>query len=80
MALLRDRFGDTILPGEFLHSRLMGTAGFGTETSYEYEPTTDRAACNRVLASANAINRAIGHDIPRSRGRDPLSAAEGAAA
>lgn len=67
--LLRDRFGDAVLPGEFLHSRVMGTAGFGKETLYEYEPSTDRTAYNRVLASANAVNRAIEREIQRAWGR-----------
>jgi chromosome partitioning protein len=57
--LIRERFGDAILPGEFLHSRIMGTAGFGKETLYEYEPSTDRTAYNRVLASANGVHQAI---------------------
>ena len=58
-----------MLPGEFLHSRVMGTAGFGKETLYEYEPSTDRAAYNRVLASTNAVNRAIEREILRAWGR-----------
>jgi chromosome partitioning protein len=69
--LLRERFGDAVLPGEFLHSRIMGTAGFGKETLYEYEPTTDRAAYNRVMASANAVNRAIEREIRKGWGREP---------
>lgn len=68
--LIRDRFGDTVLPGEFLHSKIMGTAGFGKETLYEYEPTTDRSAYNRVIASANAINKAIEFEIKSCWGRD----------
>ena len=56
---MRERFGDAVLPGEFLHSRIMGTAGFGKEKTYKYEPTTDRAAYNRVMASANGVNQAI---------------------
>lgn len=67
--LLRERFGELVLPGEFLHSRVMGTAGFGKETLYEYEPSTDRSAYNRVLASANAINRAIEREVLRAWGR-----------
>ncbi|ONG56256.1 chromosome partitioning protein [Pseudoroseomonas deserti] len=59
LGLLRERFGEAVLPDAFLHSRIMGTAGFGKETLYEYEPSTDRAAYNRVIASANAVNRAI---------------------
>jgi chromosome partitioning protein len=73
-ALLRERFGDLVLPGEFLHSRVMGTAGFGKETLYEYEPSTDRAAYNRVLASANAVNRAIEREVLRAWGRPAIQA------
>src|SRR5271165_7181573 len=69
VSLIRERFGDAVLPGEFLHSRIMGTAGFGKETLYEYEPTTDRAAYNRVLASANGVNQAIEQEIHRAWGR-----------
>jgi chromosome partitioning protein len=63
VGLIRERFGDIVLPGEFLHSRIMGTAGFGKETLYEYEPTTDRVAYNRVVASANMVNQAIVREI-----------------
>jgi chromosome partitioning protein len=69
VGLIRERFGDAVLPGEFLHSRIMGTAGFGKETLYEYEPTTDRAAYNRVMASAYAVNHAIEREIHRGWGR-----------
>ena len=69
VSLIRERFGDAVLPGEFLHSRIMGTAGFGKETLYEYEPTTDRAAYNRVVASANAVNQAIEREILLGWGR-----------
>jgi chromosome partitioning protein len=68
-ALMRERFGDAVLPGQFLHSRVMGTAGFGKETLYEYEPSTDRTAYNRVLASANAVNRSIEREVLRAWGR-----------
>lgn len=67
--LLRERFDDMVLPDPFLHSRIMGTAGFGKETLYEYEPSTDRAAYNRVLASANSVSRAIEQEIWRAWGR-----------
>lgn len=73
--LIRERFGDMVLPEAFLHSRIVGTAGFGKETLYEYEPSTDRAAYNRVIASANAVNRAIERDIWRAWGRSPAPAA-----
>lgn len=69
VGLIREQFGDAVLPGEFLHSRVMGTAGFGKETLYEYDPTTDRTAYNRVQASVNAVNRAIEHEILRAWGR-----------
>ncbi|PHK95274.1 chromosome partitioning protein [Pseudoroseomonas rhizosphaerae] len=69
LSLLRERFGEMVLPDPFLHSRIMGTAGFGKETLYEYEPSTDRAAYNRVLASANAVSRAIEREIWRFWGR-----------
>jgi chromosome partitioning protein len=69
VSLIRERFGEAVLPGEFLHSRIMGTAGFGKETLYEYEPTTDRAAYNRVLASSNGLNQAIEQEIHRAWGR-----------
>lgn len=65
LSLLRDQFGDAVLPSPFLNSRVMGTAGFGKETLYEYEPSTDRAAYNRVLASANAVNAAVEEDLKR---------------
>ena len=47
----------------------MGTAGFGKETLYEYEPSTDRAAYNRVLASANRVHQAIETYIRQVWGR-----------
>jgi chromosome partitioning protein len=68
-ALLRDRFGDLVLPGAFLHSRVVGTAGFGKETLYEYEPSTDRAAYNRVLASVNGVNQALVEQMRLDWGR-----------
>jgi chromosome partitioning protein len=63
LGLLRERFGDAVLQSPFLNSRVMGTAGFGKETLYEYEPSTDRSAYNRVLASANAVNEAIEQEL-----------------
>ncbi|SDB73769.1 AAA family ATPase [Belnapia rosea] len=75
VALMRERFGRSVLPGEFLHSRVMGTAGFGKETLYEYDPSTDRTAYNRVLASVNAVNRAIEREVLRAWGRLPAEAA-----
>lgn len=71
--LIRERFGESVLPGEFLHSKIVGTAGFGKETLYEYEPTTDKAAYNRVISSANLIYQAIENDIFVWWGREPIS-------
>ncbi|ACB97415.1 Cobyrinic acid ac-diamide synthase (plasmid) [Beijerinckia indica subsp. indica ATCC 9039] len=71
VGLIRERFGDVVLENEFLHSKIMGTAGFGKETLYEYEPSTDRAAYNRVMASVNAVNHAIEREILQSWGRIP---------
>jgi chromosome partitioning protein len=70
VGLIRERFGQVVLPGEFLHSRIMGTAGFGKETLYEYEPSTDRTAYNRVMSSANIVNQAIEREIHIQWGRD----------
>lgn len=69
--LIRDHFGDSVFPAPFLHSRVVGTAGFGKETIYEYEPSTDRAAYLRVLASINAVNKAIEREILCAWGRKP---------
>ncbi|EHL96444.1 hypothetical protein HMPREF9946_04765 [Acetobacteraceae bacterium AT-5844] len=74
-ALAKDRFGKMVLPEPFLHSRILGTAGLGKETLYEYEPTTDRAAYQRALNSVNTVNALIERDIvaawgkPAPRGR-----------
>jgi chromosome partitioning protein len=62
-ALARDRFGKMVMPEPFLHSRILGTAGLAKETLYEYEPTTDRAACQRALNSINAVNKLVERDI-----------------
>jgi chromosome partitioning protein len=71
VSLIRERFGNAVLAGEFLHSRIIGTAGFAKETLYEYEPSTDRAAYNRVIASANMVNQAIEREILQGWGRTP---------
>ena len=42
--LIRERFGDAMLPGQFLHSRVMGTAGFGKENSLRIRGH-DRPGC-----------------------------------
>lgn len=69
LELVRDQFGPGVLSAPFLHSRVVGTAGFGKQTIYEYEPSTDRAAYLRVLASANAVNRAIEQEVLATCGR-----------
>ncbi|MDB5370452.1 MAG: Cobyrinic acid ac-diamide synthase [Roseomonas sp.] len=73
LSLARDRFDDMVLARPFLHSRILGTAGLGKETLYEYEATTDRAAYQRALASVNAVNRLIEQDVLAFWGR-PLPA------
>jgi chromosome partitioning protein len=78
-SLIRERFGESVLPGEFLHSRIMGTAGFGKETLYEYEPSTDRAAYNRVLASANGVHQAIEGHVREVWGRGSTQKRDSAA-
>lgn len=75
LALARERFGDMVLGRPFLHSRIIGTAGLGKETLYEYEPSSDRAAFQRALASTNAVNRLIEREVLRFWGRR-LPAAE----
>ena len=69
LALAQERFGDMVLARPFLHSRIIGTAGLGKETLYEYEPSTDRAAYQRALASVNAVNRLIEREVLRAWGR-----------
>ena len=69
LALAQERFGDMVLGRPFLHSRIIGTAGLGKETLYEYEPSTDRAAYQRALASVNAVNRLIEREVLRAWGR-----------
>jgi chromosome partitioning protein len=69
LALARERFGEMVLGRPFLHSRIIGTAGLGKETLYEYEPSTDRAAYQRALASTNAVNRLIEREVLRFWGR-----------
>jgi chromosome partitioning protein len=52
-----------VLDGEFLQSKVVGTANFAKETVYEYEPSTDRNSFNRVVGSVNAVNRAIEREL-----------------
>jgi len=63
VGLIRKRFGHAVLEGEFLQSNVVGTANLAKETVYEYEPSTDRNAFNRVVASVNAVNRAIEREL-----------------
>jgi chromosome partitioning protein len=69
LALAQERFGDMVLGKPFLHSRIIGTAGLGKETLYEYEPSSDRAAYQRALSSVNAVNRLIEREVLRAWGR-----------
>lgn len=70
VAFLREHFPHAVLEGEFLNSRVVGTASFGKETVFEYEPTTDRSAYNRVMASVNGYCRAIERDVGEFWGRE----------
>jgi chromosome partitioning protein len=72
-ALAQERFGEMVLPAPFLHSRILGTAGLGKETLYEYEPSTDRAAYQRVVTSVNGVNRLLEREVLSFWGR-PLPA------
>ena len=59
--LIRERFGELVLPGEFLICASWERRA-SARKRYQYEPGTDRAAYNRVLASANGVHQAIeGH-------------------
>ena len=63
--LMKSRFGPTLLPQPMLHTAVMGTAGVGKETIYEYEPANDRKAYDRAVASLMAVNRSIEAEILR---------------
>jgi chromosome partitioning protein len=67
--LMKARFGNTLLAQPMVHTAVMGTAGVGKETIYEYEPANDRKAYDRAVASMLAVNRLIEADILRFWGR-----------
>jgi chromosome partitioning protein len=68
--LMKTRFGNTLLGQPMVHTAVMGTAGVGKETIYEYEPANDRKAYDRAVASMLAVNRLIEAEILRFWGRD----------
>jgi chromosome partitioning protein len=67
--LMKTRFGDTLLAQPMVHTAVMGTAGVGKETVYEYEPANDRKAYDRAIASMLSVNRLIEAEILRFWGR-----------
>jgi chromosome partitioning protein len=67
--LMQARFGDTLLDQPMVHTAVMGTAGVGKETIYEYEPANDRKAYDRAIASMLSVNRLIEAEILRFWGR-----------
>jgi chromosome partitioning protein len=67
--LMKARFGAALLPQPMLHTAVMGTAGVGKETIYEYEPTNDRKAYDRAVSSLLSVNRLIEAEIHRFWGR-----------
>jgi chromosome partitioning protein len=67
--LMKSRFGNTLLGEPMVHTAVMGTAGVGKETIYEYEPANDRKAYDRAVASMLAVNRLIEAEILRFWGR-----------
>jgi len=67
--LMKARFGEALLPQPMLHTAVMGTAGVGKETIYEYEPANDRKAYDRAVSSLLSVNRLIEAEILRFWGR-----------
>ncbi len=67
--LMKARFGTTLLPQPMLHTAVMGTAGVGKETIYEYEPGNDRKAYDRAVASLLAVNRFLEAEVLHFWGR-----------
>jgi chromosome partitioning protein len=67
--LMKSRFGAALLPHAMLHTAIMGTAGVGKETIYEYEPGNDRRAYDRAVASLMLVNRTLEAEILQFWGR-----------
>ena len=67
--LMKSRFGAALLPRPMLHTAVMGTAGVGKETIYEYEPANDRKAYERAVGSLLSVNRLLEAEILRFWGR-----------
>jgi chromosome partitioning protein len=67
--LMKARFGAALLPQPMLHTAIMGTAGVGKETIYEYEPANDRKAYDRAVASMMSVNRSLEAEILQFWGR-----------
>ena len=67
--LMKARFGEALLPQPMLHTAVMGTAGVGKETIFEYEPANDRKAYDRAVTSLRSVHRLIEAEILRFWGR-----------
>jgi chromosome partitioning protein len=69
LQMVRTNFVDAILGTEMVNTAIVGTAGVGRETLYEYEPATDRKAYDRALAAMTGVNRAIEAEVLRAWAR-----------
>jgi chromosome partitioning protein len=67
--LLKSRFGAALLRQPMLHTAVVGTAGVGKETIYEYEPANDRKSYDRAVASMMSVNRSLEAEILQFWGR-----------
>lgn len=67
--LMKTQFGDALLCQPMVHTAVMGTAGVGKETVYEYEPANDRKSYDRAVTSLLSVNRLIEAEILRFWGR-----------
>jgi chromosome partitioning protein len=74
LQMMRTNFVDVILGADMVHTTIVGTAGVGRETLYEYVPASDRKAYDRAIAAMTEVNRAIEAEILRAWKR-PVPAA-----
>jgi chromosome partitioning protein len=66
LQMMRANFADALLEADMVHTTIVGTAGVGRETLYEYMPATDRKAYDRAIAAMSTVNRAIEAEIQRA--------------
>ena len=69
LQMIRNNFADAILGAEMVNTAVVGTAGVGRETLYEYEPATDRKAYDRAVTAMTNVNRAIEAEVLRAWAR-----------